>query len=88
MTERSVEAIGSGDGYLVQSESNPLKVHLIFWSAERMAWLCSCPAPHARLRSEGRYCTPIAKVLTAGQEPTQPSTKPQRRLHPIQGGQQ
>ena len=86
----AVEALGPGDAYLVPSKSNPQRVHLIFWSVERRAWLCSCPAPHKRLRALGRYCAPINTILASRRDAydNAPPVRQLRHLQPVQGGQE
>ena len=65
MSEPVVAELGAGYGYAVQSTSNPERAHLVFWSEETQSWVCSCSAPHKRLRSEGRWCRTILKVITS-----------------------
>lgn len=72
MSEPVVAALGPGDGYSVQSTSNPNRCHMVFWSTETASWLCSCPADHIRLRDEGRWCSTIQKVITALSMPEPP----------------
>lgn len=62
-----VASLGSGEAFAVRSTSHPERAYLVFKADSTMDWpepnwACACPADHARLRDEGRYCSTIEKV--------------------------
>lgn len=63
LVTENVVSLGTGETFIVRSTSHPEeRAYLVFRSSDLTNWACSCPADHARLRDEGRYCSTIEKV--------------------------